>query len=103
MRFTIGMDGLKARPLGPGDSAVGIVSEKEAESLLSPKGFHRLQLEAARKAGASVGLIFFGRDEALKEISEFVQQWIPECVLVLAPVPKTDFLVDGVTRVGVKI
>jgi N-acetylmuramic acid 6-phosphate etherase len=102
MRFKIGLDGLKYRPLGPGDSAVGIVSEHEKASLLSPNGFHRIQLEAAKKAGSRIGLIFFGRDEALKEIADFVAQWNPDCVSVLVPVPKTDFLLEGVTRVTVK-
>jgi N-acetylmuramic acid 6-phosphate etherase len=102
MRFKIGLDGLKYRPLGPGDSAVGIVSEEEKSSLLSPDGFHRRHLEAAKKAGAKIGLIFFGRDEALKEIADFVAHWNPDCVSVLVPVPKTDFLLEGVTRVTVK-
>jgi N-acetylmuramic acid 6-phosphate etherase len=102
MRFKIGLDGLKYRPLGPGDSAVGIVSDDEKDSLLSPKGFHRLQLEAAKRAGAKIGLIFFGQDESLKEIAAFVAQWNPDCVSVLVPVPKTDFLLEGVTRVTVK-
>jgi N-acetylmuramic acid 6-phosphate etherase len=102
MRFKIGLDGLKYRPLGTGDSAVGIVSEEEKASLLSQDGFHRVQLEAAKKAGAKIGLIFFGRDEALKEISDFVTGWNPDCVTVLVPVPKTDFLLQGVTRVTVK-
>ena len=102
MRFKIGIDGLKYRPLGAGDSAIGIVSEDEKDSLLSPDGFHRLQLEAAKRAGAKIGLIFFGRDEALKEIADFVTQWNSDCVSVLVPVPKTDFLLEGVTRVTVK-
>jgi len=102
MRFKIGLDGLKYRPLGPGDSAVGIVSEEEKGSLLSTDGFHRVQLEAAKKAGARIGLIFFGCDEALKEIADFIAQWNPDCVSVLVPVPKTDFLLEGVTRVTVK-
>jgi N-acetylmuramic acid 6-phosphate etherase len=102
MRFKIGLDGLKYRSLGPGDCAVGIVSEDEKASLLSADGFHRVQLEAARKAGAKIGLIFFGRDEALKEIGNFVSQWNPESVTVLVPVPKTNFLLEGVSRATVK-
>jgi N-acetylmuramic acid 6-phosphate etherase len=102
MRFKIGLDGLKYRALGQGDRAVGIISEHEKESLLSPTGFHRVQLEAAKKAGAKIGLIFFGRDESLKEIEDFLRQWNPDCVSVLVPVPKTDFLLEGITRVTVK-
>lgn len=102
MRFKIGLDGLRERALSAGDCAIGIVSEGEKESLLSPEGFHRVQLENARENGAKIGLIFFGRDEALKEMGDFVARWDPECVCVLVPVPQTDFLLDGVTRVSAK-
>ena len=57
MRFRVGLDGLTTRPLGTGDCAVGILGEDEKESLFSPGGFHRIQLETARKAGASIGVI----------------------------------------------
>jgi hypothetical protein len=103
MRFKVGLDGLKYRPLGKGDSAVGIVSETEKASLLSPDGFHRRQLEAARKAGAQVGVIYVGRKASFKEVSDFLAQWNPQGVAVLAPVPNTDFLLDGVTRAGLKM
>jgi N-acetylmuramic acid 6-phosphate (MurNAc-6-P) etherase len=71
--------------------------------LLSPDGFHRRQLEAARKAGAQVGVIYVGRKESFKEVSDFLAQWNPQGVAVLAPVPNTDFLLDGVTRAGLKL
>jgi N-acetylmuramic acid 6-phosphate etherase len=103
MRFKVGLDGLKYRSLCQGDSAVGIVSEIEKASLLAPNGFHRQQLEAAQKAGAQIGLIFVGRTESFKEITDFVAKWNPQCLAVLAPVPSTDFLLDGVTRVGLKM
>jgi N-acetylmuramic acid 6-phosphate etherase len=102
MRFKVGLDGLQYRKSGAADSAIAIVSDHEKQSLLAPDGFHRVQLENARKAGARLGLIFLGCPESLVEIREFIAQWAPECVAVLVPVPKTDFLLDGVTRVGVK-
>jgi len=103
MRFKVGLDGLKYRPLGKGDSAVGILSEEEKLSLLSPTGFHRVQLEAARVAGAKLGLIFFGRAKSVEEVGQFLNKWDAECTAVLVPVPETDFLLDGVTRVGLKM
>ena len=103
MRFKVGLDGLKHRSLGKGDSAVGIVSETEKGSLLSPDGFHRRQLEAAQKAGAQIGVIFVGCQDSLEEIKDFIAQWNPQCVAVLAPVPNTGFLLDGVTRAGLKM
>ena len=103
MRFKVGLDGLAGRQLGKGDSAVGIVSEAEKESLLGPAGFHRLQLEAAQKAGAKIGIIASGSDNALKEIGEFAAKWNPECIKVLLPVPANNFLLDGVARAGIKM
>jgi hypothetical protein len=94
---------LEYRRLKAGDCAMGIISEAEKESLLSADGFHRRQLEAARKDGAKIGLIYFGSAESLPEIKKFVTHWNPECVSVFVPVPKTDLLLDGVARIGLKI
>ena len=102
MRFKVGLDGLKNRPLSKGDCAVGLLAESEKASLLTPQGYHRTQLEAARKAGAQTGLIYFGRAESLKEVGDAVTHWNPQCINVLVPVPKNDFLLDGPTRIGVK-
>src|SRR5207247_2234551 len=33
----------------------------------------------------------------------FVAKWNPDCVAVLVPVPQMGFLLDGVTRVGLKM
>ena len=103
MRFKVGLDGLAYRKLGKGDSSIGIVSETEKASLLAPDGFHRRQLEAAHQAGVQTGVIFIGRKESQKEISDFAAKWNPECALALLTVPETKFLLDGVTRVGVKM
>ncbi len=103
MRFKVGLDGLKYRPPGKGDSAVGIVSETEQDSLLSTKGFVRKQLEAAQKAGAQAGVIYVGQKKTFKKVNNFLVKWNPKCAAVLAPVPKTDFLLDGITRVGLKM
>ena len=103
MRFKVGLDGLKYRPLGKGDCAVGIVSEEEKASLLSATGFHRTQLEAARKAGARIGVIYFGCQESHKEVNDFLATWNPEGIAVLVAAPKTDFVLEGVTRAGLKM
>lgn len=103
MRFKVGMDGLKYRPVGNGDSSVAIVSEREKELLTQPNGFFRTQLDQARSAGAKIGILYYGREQSFAEIKSFVASWAPDAVLVLAPVPETGFLIDGVTRVTVKI
>jgi N-acetylmuramic acid 6-phosphate etherase len=104
MRFKIGLDGLKHRPPGKGDCAVAIISEQEKNSLLAADGFYRAQLEAARKAGARTGLIYFGSENSIHEIRGFIDGWDSDCVSVFVPLPETDFLLlDGVTRAGVKL
>jgi N-acetylmuramic acid 6-phosphate etherase len=103
MRFRVGLDGLPYRPLGRGDSAVAIVAEEERDWLLSANGFYRAQLEAAHQAGAGVGLIYFGGAESVAALERFGAGWTPECSAVLVPVPKSGFLLDGVTRAGLKM
>ncbi|MGO8675932.1 MAG: hypothetical protein ACLQVX_08675 [Limisphaerales bacterium] len=103
MRFRVGLDGLPYRPLRPGDSAVAIVAEEEKDSLLSPGGFYRAQLDAARQAGTGVGLVYLGKPESVEAVRRFVARWDPKCRAVLVPVPNTRLLLDGVTRVGLKM
>ena len=103
MRFKIGLDGLQHRPSKKGDCAVGIMSEEERAALSSPNGFFRTQLEAAHNAGAKIGLVYFGHSGSLKETETLLAGWHPDYTSVLVTVPKTDFLLDGVTRVGVKL
>jgi N-acetylmuramic acid 6-phosphate (MurNAc-6-P) etherase len=43
------------------------------------------------------------RKESFKEIRDFLAKWNPQCVAALAPVPNADFLLDGVTRAGLKM
>ena len=91
MRFKIGLDGLPHRKSNSGDSAIAIVSEREIGS-----HFFTEQLEDAKNSGASPGLICLGSD-----VSAFR---VPLAALtVFVPMPQTDFLLDGVTRVGVKM
>src|SRR6185369_14016867 len=100
MRFRIGLNGIENRPLNSGDSAVALVVESEKAALLSPDGFQRKQLEAAKKNGAKIGLIFLGSATACREVEQFVAQWSPDCIAALVPVPGSDFLLNGVMRVG---
>ena len=130
MRFRIGLDGIQGRRLGCGDSAIAVLSGEERESMVLQTGFYRRQLEAANEAGANIGLICFGGLESIGTVrgafaslhrrEECDRSATPTprlagtlappiappiapsgCVLV--PVPATDFLLDGVTRVGLKM
>jgi len=101
-RFMIGLDGLPHRLLQPQDGAVAVVSKEEKNSLLSQNGFYQTQFKAARAAGAKNALLYIGSEDTAAEISGTIGSEPPDCAVFL-PVPKTDFLLDGVTRAGVKM
>ncbi len=103
MRFKVGMDGIGNRMLGRGDSSVAIVSEREMVALMDANGFFRRQLERAKTAGVRVGVLFYGGPGAFDGVAASVRKWAPDAVVACAPVPKTGFLLDGVTRVIVKL
>jgi N-acetylmuramic acid 6-phosphate etherase len=88
MRFKIGLDGLPARPVKSGDSAISVVSEKDS-------GYFHAQLEAARKEGAKTAMIYFGKSPISKAPS------IDKTVFI--PLPQTGFLLDGIARIAVKL
>jgi N-acetylmuramic acid 6-phosphate (MurNAc-6-P) etherase len=93
MRYKIGSNGTKYRPLVVEDSAVAVMSV--VEKLASQK-FQFKQLEAARANRAHTALLYFGPEppEGLATAAE---------VPVYLRVPATDLLLDGVTRVAVKL
>jgi N-acetylmuramic acid 6-phosphate etherase len=91
-RFKIGLDGLPGRPLKKGDCAIAIATEDEEELLLH--GFFKAQLEAARKAGAKTGIIYFAKSPIANS---------PADKAVFIPLPQTDFLLDGILRVAAKL
>jgi N-acetylmuramic acid 6-phosphate etherase len=101
MRFTVGLDGLPCRRLGPGDSAAAIVAGSEVAGLASADAFHRARLEDAQLAGARIGIIAVGREAELAPLRAAAA--VPDCVTVAAAVPDSDFLLDGVARAGLKM
>jgi N-acetylmuramic acid 6-phosphate etherase len=104
MRFKTGQDGLPGRVLRKGDSATVILSDPEKSSLISPTGFYRAQLAVAEKAGAATVVVCFGSEASLNELKAGEASELPVgTVTVPVPVPKSDLLLDGVTRVGVKM
>jgi len=90
MRFQIGLRGAKHRPLRAGDGAVAILAGTE------PEEFYREQLAGAAAAGAATGLICFGDPPRTSPA-------LLAAVSVLVPVPQAGLLLDGVTRVAVKL
>jgi N-acetylmuramic acid 6-phosphate etherase len=93
MRYKIGSNGMRYRTLVVEDCAVAVMSEKEKPVA---KDFQLQQLEAASAKNAHTGLLYFGSEmpEDLASASE---------IFVFVPVPATEMLLDGVTRVVVKL
>ncbi len=103
MRFRVGLEGLPYRSLSEHDMAVGIISEHEISSVLDANGFHRIQLEAAHGRGARVGLIYLGAKSSFEVMARLLSKWDVHPEVAMVRVPETDFFLDGVTRVGLKI
>lgn len=110
MRFKIGGDGLKYRPFAKGDCAIAIASGA-GEKWPATGEFFRLQHEIARKAGARTGLIYFENPGGTRLVTsqaypgdQGTDKAMPAAdILMSVPVPETDFLLDGLTRVAVKL
>jgi len=96
MRFKVGTNGLRYRQQGVGDGAVVVLSHHDdAEPLWK-------QLEKAALAKSKVAQIYFG-PPAKKPAALELEKRIPGCVTVFVPLPEKEFLLDGVTRVLVKL
>jgi len=95
MHFKIGINGARFRSRGNGDSAIAIFSSSERDSSVK---FFSKQLEAARANGSKTGLIYFGPQPDLSNVAADKVD-----VILFVPIPKADFLLNGVTRVAVKL
>jgi N-acetylmuramic acid 6-phosphate etherase len=93
MRYKIGSNGLRYRPLVVEDCAVAVMSAAEKPAA---RQFQLKQLELAAANRAHTGLLYFG-PEAPAGLAEAAE------VLACVPLPKSDLLLDGVTRVIVKL
>jgi N-acetylmuramic acid 6-phosphate etherase len=100
LRFRIGLDGLPYRPLRPGDGVTAVVAERDAP-LLEKGGAFALQLERAGKAGAAAAVIAVGRRAATDALVATAKK----CgrLTIALEVEETPFLLDPLTRVGVKM
>jgi len=103
VKFRIGLDGLEHRRMSPGDLAVCVVTEAEMQALTAPNGFYRRQLETMNASGVASALIFLGSSESVEQIRDFLKSWKIPCKSVLLPLPKTDFLLDPIPRLAIKM
>jgi N-acetylmuramic acid 6-phosphate etherase len=93
MHYKIGINGIRSRSRAIGDSAIAIVSGVEKKSSIQ---FGLDQLASAKKEWEKTGLLFFGVDSSNEAD-------LAADVAAFVPLPETDFLLDGVTRVAVKL
>jgi N-acetylmuramic acid 6-phosphate etherase len=99
MRFKIGQDGRPFRPLNEGDGSIAIIADSETEAFDT---FARDRLEAAQKAGVQTALIYFGSSGRQSAPSDNRSR-LTSAATVFVPVPQTDLLLNGLTRVAVKL
>ena len=93
MRYKIGSNGIRYRGLVVADCAVAVMSALEKETA---RNFQLKQLETARVHNAHTGLIYFG--------AEPPADGLPAAeVFTFVRMPPSELLLDGVTRVVVKL
>lgn len=93
MRYKIGSNGLKYRPLVVQDSAIAVVSAAERETTLK---FQLQQLTGAAANFVHTGVIYFGAERR--------EEILPVAgTAVFVRLPNPGLRLDGVTRVAVKL
>ncbi|MCX6549557.1 MAG: hypothetical protein NTY02_00875 [Acidobacteria bacterium] len=102
LRFRIGLDGLPHRPFQNGDGAVAILAEPDLSLVGDADAPFARVFASARGAGASVAVIAVGRDAALVSLQAAASRarfQVDEALTI----PDTPFLLDPMTRIGVKM
>jgi len=102
LRFRIGLDGLAYRPARKGDGVTAVAAERDLP-LLDGGGVFACQLALARDAGASGAAIAVGRGRALERLTATAAARAGEGLTVGLRVAETPFLLDPLTRIGVKM
>ena len=93
MRYKIGSNGLRYRTLVVGDGAIAVMSAAERPGA---RQFQLKQLDSVRANNVHTGLIYFGMERPA-ELASAAE------ALVFVLLPPSDLLLDGVTRVVVKL
>jgi len=100
-RFKIGRDGMTSRPLATGDSAVAVMAGADWAQSGGGDPFEISQLAAAASAGAQTGLLCFGGSE--ENLRAAMVRGGTDPVAVFVRLPEDRHLLQGVTRVTVKL
>jgi N-acetylmuramic acid 6-phosphate etherase len=102
MRFRIGLDGLAYRPIRKGDAITLVVSEADLLLLAAPGATFASCLMTASERGADGMLIAVGRREAIDGLASSAGRRLARPFVALT-VPDTPFLLNPMTRIGVKM
>ena len=102
LRFRIGEDGLPARPLRAGDGATAVVEQRDL-ALLERGGAFEVHLAEALRMGAAASVIAVARPRELARLQATPAFRDRAGLSVALAVADTPFLLDPLTRVGVKM
>lgn len=96
LRFKVGLDGLPLRALKHSDAAIAVIAPWEAAEFDQGGGVFRPLLDSAQKTKARAAAILLVRPESKVRPLDGLE-------IVSLRVPETDFLLDPVSRVGLKM
>jgi N-acetylmuramic acid 6-phosphate etherase len=95
MRFRIGLDGLQYRPIRPGDGVTAVIAELDFPLVATHDAIFSTLL-----ARASASIIAVGRSAFLRDLEAAIAD---DVLCFSLPIPETPFLLDPMTRIGVKM
>ena len=102
LRFRIGLDGLPHRPARAGDGVTAVVAPRDF-ALLEAGGDFAVQLGRAREAAALASIVALGPRAALDQLGAGAAARASDGLVVALETPGTPFLLDPLTRIGVKL
>ncbi len=102
LRFRIGLDGLLHRPVRPGDGVTAVLAARDLAAIDGPSSPFGGVLAAAAAAGAATTTIAVGRTTFLDAARQAAGALGVTRTTGLR-VPDTPFLLDPMTRIGVKM
>jgi N-acetylmuramic acid 6-phosphate etherase len=102
LRFRIGLDGVPYRPIRKGDAVTVVVSEGDLPLVATAEATFTRFLSQARACDADAILIAVGRSAAVEELGSSAGR-LAAGQFVGLTVPDVPFLLDPMTRIGVKM
>jgi N-acetylmuramic acid 6-phosphate etherase len=102
LRFRIGLDGLVDRPVRPGDGVTLVLGSADLALVAHGAGPFTRTLTDARAAGAAAAVVAVGPRATVERLARATAGRAAG-LRVRLPVPEAPFLLDPMTRLGVKM